>query len=306
MLKNRLIFTGKLFIISIVLFFLFLSPYNQFSGSFLEVEAALNMPLGGQIIKRVFCDNGAVLLCLIPAGEHLPNPVIFRPGSSDLYEFYSITVGAHILGTWERYDVCKIGIVYIPGPRIDIVGTSEGELDFSWDDPIGDPDPWDPDPEKDCPCRCDAEGEDETRAALRACGISFNKGPCRVDGQCALPSVCNCTNLRCLPRRTVRQICALAEISGCTGDMVITGGTECGHSTHAECRGIVDFRHRDSGSACLTDYIENEANKDDGDFTDLGQGRIGREYRSNNPNFPGRFLDEQRAGYIRHWHVEFR
>lgn len=306
MSKKNLILSVEVFFIFIFLFLLFLLPYNKFSNDNFKVSAALNMPLGGQIAARIFCDNNLVLLYLIPAGDHLPNPVIFSPSSSDLHEFYSITEGAHILGTWDSIAVCKIGIVYIPGPRIDIVGTSEGELDFSWDDPIWPDEPWDPDSDEDCPCRCDADGEDETRSALRDCGISFNKGPCRVDNQCGLPPKCNCTNVRCLPRRTVGRICALAETSGCTDNMVITGGTECGHATHRECVGNVDFRHKTQGSACLTDYVINESEKDDGNFVYVGWTSIGEVYKSTNPEFPGRFVDEQRAGYVRHWHVEFR
>lgn len=97
-------------------------------------------------------------------------------------------------------------------------------------------------------------GEASTRNAI--CGnnscigstpIGINRGSCSFCGQKS------CTNVDGLPSGTISAITSLQSAVG--QNIVITGGTECGHTTHAPGLPIFDLGRNDS----MTIYIKNNA-----------------------------------------------
>ncbi len=159
-----------------------------------------------------------------------------------------------------------------------------------------------------CACNCaDGKSEEETRAELRAGGVEINKGPCSRDSDnpCeSAPTGTNsngepkfeCTDVRCLPQVAVDGIIEMKRRVGGGCPVVVTGGTEPGHSSHGQCRPVADLRW---GTACLDNYIMsntvapvNHLTWGDQYVLDLDVGRT-------------RFVDEQRPKVTRHWHVTF-
>jgi hypothetical protein len=81
--------------------------------------------------------------------------------------------------------------------------------------------------------------EEDGRAQLAAAGILVNKSACRPQ------QTSNCTNIAGLPQTTIDRLIAIKQqcdkvIGNCT--MVVTGGTEPGHSSHGPGKPIVDLR----------------------------------------------------------------
>jgi len=134
------------------------------------------------------------------------------------------------------------------------------------------------------------QGEGDVRKAL--CGndscllqipLGINKAPCKsVDVYQA-----NCTSVEGFPSDTINLIKSLQSSCGC--NILVTGGTEKGHATHAKNLPVFDLRY-ESGNTKLNNLIMNS---------------------KANPSFSGNqkwlyngywFTDEKSA-VTRHWHV---
>jgi len=95
--------------------------------------------------------------------------------------------------------------------------------------------------------------EDAIRASLRATGVGVNAGPCASGGGGS-----GCTNLYGLPGYVFTRLGTMAsQLGGCDPGrwpnctVVITGGVEPGHQTHAAGKPFVDIRINNA----VTNYI---------------------------------------------------
>ena len=134
-----------------------------------------------------------------------------------------------------------------------------------------------------------AGNEAEVRSRLAAAGIDINNEPC-APGQTR-----GCTNVAGLGNNAVDALSDLRQRSG--QDIMVTGGTEDGHQTHAEGLGVADFS-RNNGA--LNRYIENNAVE-----TYEHPRGLGTVYVLNQNGRNVYYMDEiARNGNPGHWHMD--
>jgi hypothetical protein len=130
---------------------------------------------------------------------------------------------------------------------------------------------------------------------LRANNITTNHNyaPCtkvqleRKQGQRPPPS---CTSLVDLPQGTINLLINLKKACNC--DVVVTGGTEGGHTTHGEGLGPVDLRITTSNDP-LYSFIKTNGTK----LSDAGN------YCTPRYEWGGRQFCDENLGRDRHWHI---
>ncbi len=184
----------------------------------------------------------------------------------------------------------------------------DGKVDYPDDDGCTDKDD-NSETLEPCSCNCsDGKSEEETRSELTAGGIEINKGPCpreNPNDQCQSTKtgtgsngkpLYSCTDLRCLPQIAIDGLIELKGKVGASCPVIITGGTEPGHSSHAQCKPVVDLR---LGNACLDNYIRENT------ITPAERISYGVQYVLALDVGRTRFVDEDRDGVTRHWHVIF-
>jgi len=141
-------------------------------------------------------------------------------------------------------------------------------------------------------------GEDATRNAL--CGNTsclYNK-PLGINNKPCVPPDANgitnhCTNVDGLPGGTVSFLTGLPGACGC--DVLITGGTENGHSSHAQGLPIFDL----DTPAVLVNFIKTNATvKDNPSFCYASGGSCFRKWLYN-----GYWFTYEVNGSHTHWHV---
>ena len=76
-------------------------------------------------------------------------------------------------------------------------------------------------------------------------------------GNCWDSSCTNCTSLQQIPKYAIQYLKDLKTKSGCSDTLVITGGTEYGHTTHCPGAPSVDIRNTDAGGTCLGNYFKS-------------------------------------------------
>lgn len=124
--------------------------------------------------------------------------------------------------------------------------------------------------------------EQTNRDALAAAGIGVNKGPCnglpyqQVSG--------GCTDLAGLPQHSVDRLGEINRDIG--GGLIVTGGTEGGHSAHAPGNNVVDLGISEN----LNNYVGNHS-------VSNWNGSLGTYYRLDNGDV---FLRESNPP---HWHA---
>ena len=130
--------------------------------------------------------------------------------------------------------------------------------------------------------------EEAVRELLETAGVKINKDPCLS------PQSTNCTNVAGLPSAALQ---GLLELAAQHGSIVITGGTESGHSSHGVGKPIVDLRHTSNpepgGNASMENYITTSA---------VSTTQLSNGIKYTMPN-GSTFVDETPSGGTRHWHV---
>lgn len=132
-------------------------------------------------------------------------------------------------------------------------------------------------------------GEEDTREAIEAQGVTINKGPCngrdyrQVEG--------GCTDVQGLPQHSIDRLGELNQAAG--GNLLLTGGTEGGHSAHGAGKNVVDLTAKDPE---LNAYIRANTVK-------TWEGKDGTWHQLSNGDL---FLDEQRGTPNHHWHADLR
>jgi hypothetical protein len=93
----------------------------------------------------------------------------------------------------------------------------------------------------------------EARRVLSAAGISVNKA------NCSSPSQTSCTSLDQIPKSAINFAVALKRDCNCR--LIVTGGTEAGHSTHGKNRAALDISRDVSGTIKSTPAISTSGGR---------------------------------------------
>jgi hypothetical protein len=93
----------------------------------------------------------------------------------------------------------------------------------------------------------------EARRVLSAAGISVNKA------NCSSPSQTSCTSLDQIPKSAINFAVALKRDCNCR--LIVTGGTEAGHSTHGKNRAALDISRDVSATIKSTPAISTSGGR---------------------------------------------